>query len=257
QGMGGLMSMTGLPDEAPGGGPMKTGIAIGDAMAGMYASTAILAALQQRHATGRGQHIDISLLDCVVALTSYMSANYFVADRLPKRLGNAHANIAPYQVFRCKQGDVILGVGNNSQYVSFCGAIGRPDLATDARFASGEQRLRHRDVLIPILEQVFLRRTMAEWVELLNRHNVPCGPINTLKEVFEDPQVRHRGLRISMPHAAGVEAPGVASPLRLSDSPVTYDMPPPMLGQHTQAVLAGLLEKTDAEIQALRERRVI
>lgn len=257
QGMGGLMSMTGHPDGMPGGGPMKTGIAIGDAMGGMYATTAILAALQQRHATGRGQYIDISLLDCVVALTSYMSMNYFVEGRLPRRLGNAHANITPYQVFRCKEGDVILGVGNDSQYASFCGAIGRPELATDPRFATGEQRVRHRGELIPVLEQEFLQRTMAEWVELLNAHGVPCGPINTLKEVFEDPQVRHRGLRISMPHSAGVQAPGVASPLRLSESPVSYELAPPMLGEHTEQVLSDLLGMTGSDIAALRERKII
>lgn len=257
QGMAGLMSMTGHRDEDPGAGPMKMGIAVCDAMTGMYATTAILAALQQRQSTGRGQLLDIALLDCAVALTSYMSLNYFVAQRLPRRLGNAHPNIVPYQVFKCSQGDIILAVGNDAQYERMCGVVGKPEWASDKRFCTGEARLRHRDALIPLLTDMFATRTMAEWVDLLNAANVPCGPINTLQEVFADEQVRHRKLKVEVQHGAGVTTSLVASPLRLADSPVTYDVPPPRLGEHTDAVMSRLLGKSAAEIESLRSRGVI
>ncbi len=257
QGMGGLMSLTGRADDEPGAGPLKVGIAIGDILAGMYATSAILGALEHRHSSGRGQHIDISLLDSVVALNSYQALNYLVAGQMPRRLGNAHPNIVPYQVFRCKEGDVIVAVGNNTQYQSLCDALGRPDLATDARFAQGEQRILNRDQLIPQIETIMLTRTMHQWVERFERFNVPCGPIYTMNQVFEDPQVRHRGLRVDVPHAAGVLAPGLANPMRFSETPITYERAAPTLGQHTGEVLAWLLGRSPQDIEGLRARKVI
>jgi len=257
QGMGGLMSLTGRADDEPGAGPMKVGIAVGDVLAGMYASTAILGALEHRHLSGKGQHIDIALLDCVIALTSYQALNYLIAGKLPRRLGNSHPNIVPYQVFKCKEGDVIVAVGNNSQYVSYCQALERPDLATDPRFAHGEQRILNRDTLIPQLSAIMLTRTMMEWIARLEQFNVPCGPIYTLDQVFQDPQVQHRQMRVDIPHSAGVDVPGLASPLRFSDTPVTYDKAAPTLGEHTEQVLGTLLGKSAADIAALRARKIL
>jgi crotonobetainyl-CoA:carnitine CoA-transferase CaiB-like acyl-CoA transferase len=257
QGMGGLMSLTGRADDEPGAGPIKVGIAVGDALAGMYASTAILGALEHRNRSGKGQHIDIALLDCVVALTSYQALSYFVAGRIPPRLGNSHPNIVPYQVFKCKEGDIIVAVGNNAQYVSYCQALERPDLAADPRFAHGEQRILNRDALIPQLSAIMLTRTMMEWIARLEKFNVPCGPIYTLDQVFDDPQVQHRKLRVDVPHSAGVDAPGLASPLRFSDTPVTYDKAAPTLGEHTEQVLGTLLGKSAEDIAALRARKIL
>jgi crotonobetainyl-CoA:carnitine CoA-transferase CaiB-like acyl-CoA transferase len=257
QGMGGLMSLTGHADDEPGAGPMKVGIAVGDVLAGMYASTAILGALEHRHLSGKGQHIDIALLDCVIALTSYQTLNYLIAGKMPRRLGNSHPNIVPYQVFKCKEGDVIVAVGNNSQYVSYCQALERPDLATDPRFAHGEQRVLNRDALIPQLSAIMLTRTMMEWIARLEQFNVPCGPIYTLDQVFEDPQVQHRQMRVDVPHSVGVDVPGLASPLRFSDTPVTYDKAAPTLGEHTEQVLGALLGKSVDDIAALRARKIL
>jgi crotonobetainyl-CoA:carnitine CoA-transferase CaiB-like acyl-CoA transferase len=257
QGMGGLMSLTGRADDEPGAGPMKVGIAVGDVLAGMYASIAILGALEHRHLSGKGQHIDIALLDCVIALTSYQTLNYLIAGKMPRRLGNSHPNIVPYQVFKCKEGDVIVAVGNNSQYVSYCQALERPDLATDPRFAHGEQRVLNRDALIPQLSAIMLTRTMMEWIARLEQFNVPCGPIYTLDQVFDDPQVQHRQMRVDVPHSAGVDAPGLASPLRFSDTPVTYDKAAPTLGEHTEQVLGALLGKSADDIAALRARKIL
>ncbi len=257
QGMGGLMSLTGNADNEPGAGPMKVGIAIGDILAGMYATTAILGALEHRHVSGKGQYIDISLLDSVVALNCYQALNYFIAGKMPRRLGNSHPNIVPYQVFKCKEGDVIVAVGNNSQYVSYCNALERPDLATDPRFAHGEQRIINRDQLIPQLSAIMLTRTMKEWVARLEEFNVPCGPIYTMDQVFEDPQVVHRQMRVEVPHSAGVKAPGLASPMRFSETPVTYEKAAPTLGEHTDTVLGELLGRSAEDIAELRTRGIV
>ncbi|MBO9678064.1 MAG: CoA transferase [Acidovorax sp.] len=253
QGMGGLMSITGQPEGAPGDEPMKVGIAISDLLCGMYATTAILAALEHRHASGRGQHIDMSLLDCVVTISSYQAINYFLSDRIPQRMGNAHSNMVPYQVFRCKEGDVIVAVGNDGQFRALCELIGRADLAADERFATPGQRNRNRGTLIPQIADAMLTRTMAEWVERMEAANVPCGPINNMQQVFEDPHVQHRGMRLSLPHGAGVQAPAVANPMRFSETPIRYGRSAPRLGEHTDDVLAhglGLSAQRIAELRA-------
>jgi crotonobetainyl-CoA:carnitine CoA-transferase CaiB-like acyl-CoA transferase len=257
QGMGGLMSITGVPDGQPGAAPMKSGIAIGDLLTGMYATTAILAALEHRRVTGAGQYIDISLLDCVVTISSYQAINYFLSGRIPQRMGNAHTNMVPYQVFRCKDGDIIIAIGNDSQYVAFCTAIDRPLLASDPRYSTGPQRIRNREALIPLIAAAMLARTMEEWVGLLEANNVPCGPINNLKQVFENPQVRYREMQQSLPHGAGVAAPGVANPIRLSETPICYRRSAPTLGEHNEAILKGRLGLSDERIAELMARGIV
>ncbi|RDK05966.1 CaiB/BaiF CoA transferase family protein [Cupriavidus lacunae] len=257
QGMGGLMSITGMPDGEPGGGPVKSGIAITDLLTGMYATTAILAALEHRHVSGAGQYIDMALLDCVVTINSYQAINYFLSGKVPQRMGNAHSNMVPYQVFRCKEGDVIVAVGNDSQYRAFCEVIGRPELGRDERFASAGQRNRNREALIPQVAEAMLARTMTDWVERMEAANVPCGPIYNMEQVFEDPQVRHREMQVSLPHGAGVQAPGLANPIRLSGTPVRYERAAPTLGEHTDDILRDRLGYDAARIAALRESGVL
>lgn len=257
QGMGGLMSITGERDGQPGAGPQKVGIAITDVLTGMYATVAILAALMHRERTGEGQYIDAALLDTIVAFCANQAVSYFVSGRIPVRWGNAHPQVVPYEVFPTADGHLILAVGNDSQFERFCQAAGCPELAAEPRFRTMSQRIIHRAELIPIIREIMRTRTKREWIELLEAANVPCGPINDMKEVFEDPQVRHRGLRVDMPHPAGSAAPVVASPLRLSKTPVEYRLAPPLLGQHTAEVLKGLLGKSDAEIARLRSAGVV
>jgi crotonobetainyl-CoA:carnitine CoA-transferase CaiB-like acyl-CoA transferase len=253
QGMGGLMSITGIPDGEPGAAPMKSGIAITDLLTGMYATSAILAALEHRHVSGEGQYIDMSLLDCIVTISSYQAINYFLSGKIPQRMGNAHSNMVPYQVFKCSEGDIIIAVGNDGQYAAFCEVIGCGHLATHPDYATGPQRLRNRKALIPLLAEAMLARTMEEWVPLLEAKNVPCGPIYNMKQVFEDPQVRHRGMQRTLPHGAGVEAPTVANPIRLSATPIRYGRSAPLLGEHNDAILherLGLSRERIAELQA-------
>jgi len=253
QGMGGLMSITGERDEVPGGGPQKVGIAITDVLAGMYASLAITAAITHRERTGEGQYIDVALLDTIIAFGANQIFNYFTSGQLPKRYGNAHANLLPYEVFQTADGHLILACGNDSQFASFCKAAERSGLAEDARFCTMPDRIRNRAELIPLVGEIMKGRTSKEWIARLEAANVPCGPINNYKEVFEDPQVRHRGLKIGIPHPISGAMPGIANPMRFSATPVTYDMPPPLLGQHTREVLSDLLGIDDAEIQRLRK----
>ena len=203
QGMGGLMSITGVPDGQPGAGPMKVGVAVADLVTAMYATVAILGAVEQRHVSGRGQHIDIALLDCLIALTSFQTLNWFVSGEVPRRLGNGHPNIVPYQVFACKGGYIILAVANDGQFRSFAQAVGKPEWAEDERFKVGAARGAHRDLLCGLVAELMMARTMHEWIELLEAHNVPCGPINNIDQVFDDPQVQHRGMRVPMRHASG------------------------------------------------------
>jgi len=257
QGMGGLMSITGERDELPGGGPQKVGIAITDVLAGMYASLAITAAIAHRERTGDGQYIDVALLDTIIAFGANQIYNYFTSGEVPKRYGNAHANLTPYEVFATTDGHVILGCGNDSQFASFCKAAGRPGLAEDARFRTMPDRIRNRAELIPRVREIMKGRTSKEWIARLEAANVPCGPINSYKEVFEDPQVQHRGLKIGMPHPLAGAMAGIASPMRFSATPVTYDMPPPLLGQHTREVLSDLLGMDDVEIDRLRKRGAV
>jgi len=257
QGMSGLMSITGVPDGEAGAAPMKSGIAIADLLTGMYATSAILAALEHRHVSGEGQYIDLALLDCLVAINSYQALNYFLSGKIPQRMGNAHSNMVPYQVFRCKEGDIIVAVGNDGQYRALCEVIGRPELARDERFSSAGNRNRNRAELIPQVAEAMLARTMGEWVELMEAANVPCGPIYNMEQVFEDPQVRHRGMQMTLPHGTGVQAPSLGNPMRFSDTPITYERSAPTLGQHTDEVLAEKLGYSAERIAQLREQGVV
>jgi len=257
QGMCGLMSITGERDDLPGGGPQKVGIAVTDVLTGMYASLAITAAIAHRQLTGVGQYIDMALLDTLVAFNANSILNYWCSGEIPKRFGNAHSNIVPYEVFPSADGHIILAVGNDSQFASFCRVAGRPELAEDPRFATNPERVKHRPVLVPIVQGIVKQRTSHDWIESLEAASVPCGPINNMREVFENPQVRHRGMRVEIPHPSGVPCPTVASPMRFSATPVDHSVPPPVLGQHTREVLGGVLGLGGAEIDALAAAGVI
>jgi crotonobetainyl-CoA:carnitine CoA-transferase CaiB-like acyl-CoA transferase len=257
QGMGGLMSITGERDELPGGGPMKVGIAITDILTGMYASLAITAAIAHCERGGSGQYIDMALLDSMVAFNSNQISGYLVSGNIPTRYGNAHPNVVPYQVFPCKDGHIILAVGNDSQFASLCKVAGRPELAEDERFRLMSGRIVNRDALIPLIAEIMKQRGMHEWIAVLEAANVPCGPINNMQQVFEDPQVQHRGLKVEIPTAAGVPCPGVASPMRFSETPVEYTVPPPTLGQHTQEILRDLLGMDQQALDALAAKGIV
>ncbi len=257
QGMGGLMSITGERDGQPGAGPQKVGIAITDVLTGMYASVAILAAITHRERTGQGQFIDSALLDTIVAFNANQIVPYFTSGKIPLRWGNAHPQVVPYEVFPAADGHIILAIGNDSQFTSFCQAAGCPELAQEPRFKTMSQRIVHRGELTPLISEVMRTRSKAEWIAMLEAANVPCGPINNMKEVFEDPQVLHRKLRVDIPHPLGGAAPVVASPLRLSATPVDYRLAPPTLGQHNEEILKGILGKTDAEIASLKKAGIV
>jgi crotonobetainyl-CoA:carnitine CoA-transferase CaiB-like acyl-CoA transferase len=236
---------------------MKVGVAIVDILTGMYAATAVLAALAHRDRTGEGQHVDLALLDVQVAMLANQAESYLVDGRPPARLGNAHPSIVPYQALRTKDGHIVLAVGNDAQFARFCEVAGRPELAADERFATNAGRVRHREALVPALEDLLAARPSSEWIGVLERAGVPCGPINDVAQVFDDPQVRHRGMRIEVPHPLSGTVPLVASPIRLSRTPVVPRPAPPTLGQHTDEVLRELLGMEDAEIAALREKGVV
>lgn len=257
QGEGGLMSVTGESDDKPGGGPQKVGVAVTDLMTGMYASIAILAALNHRHESGRGQYIDIALLDCITAMGANHAATHLLTGSVPRRYGNAHAVMVPYQVFRTADGYIIVAAGNDGQWQRFCVAIERPDLGADARYATAPGRITYRLELIPEMERTMLTQPSAYWLDRLNAHDVPNGRINNYKQVFEHPQIVHRGMRVEIPDGAGGSTAAVANPIRFSDTPIEYHAAPPRLGQHTQQVLANVLGKTAAEIDALSEKGVI
>jgi crotonobetainyl-CoA:carnitine CoA-transferase CaiB-like acyl-CoA transferase len=223
----------------------------------MYASLAITAALAWRERSGAGQFIDLSLLDTIVAFTANQTLNYWVSGKVPRRHGNAHANLAPYQVFSAADAPVVLAIGNDGQFAAFCRVAGRSELADDPRFRTNPDRVRHREPLTSVVEEIVRARPSRDWIAALTAVGVPCGPINDLEQVFGDPQVRHRGLRVEIPHPAGVSSPTVASPMRFSGTPITYDTPPPLLGQHTREVLAGVLGLGDREIDALAADGVI
>lgn len=255
QAMGGLMSITGAPE----GEPMKVGVAVTDVVCGLYAAIAILAALRHRECSGEGQFIDIGLLDTQLAWLVNQAMNYLISGEVPQRLGNAHPNIVPYQVFPACDGYFVIAVGNDAQFRRLCMAIGLDALAEDPDFATNAARVRNRDRLIPLIAAQTERREGAVWLATLQKNNVPCGPVNTLDQVFADPQVIHRGMRMAMPHplagAAGV--PMVASPLRLSATPARYRRPPPLLGEHTDAVLEEVLGLGAPERARLRAAGVI
>jgi crotonobetainyl-CoA:carnitine CoA-transferase CaiB-like acyl-CoA transferase len=257
QGMGGLMSVTGRSDAEPGAGPQKVGVALTDIMTGLYATIAILAALTHRERTDHGQHIDAALLDVQIACLANQAMNYLASDKAPVRMGNAHPNIVPYQDFPTADGYMILAVGNDAQFGKLCEACAHPEWASDPRFASNAARVAHRDTLIPLLAQATRQRTTSEWIAMLETLSVPCGPISDLAAVFADPHVRHRGIRVDLPHPEAGSAPGVASPIRLSATPVEYRNAPPTLGQHTHEVLTSLLCLDEATLSDLEQRGVI
>jgi crotonobetainyl-CoA:carnitine CoA-transferase CaiB-like acyl-CoA transferase len=262
QGMGGLMSITGERDDI-GGGPQKVGVAVADLFTGMYATVAILAALRHAERTGEGQHVDAALLDTQVAMLANMGANYLVGGKLPGRAGNAHQNIVPYQVFEVApaadghKDHLILAVGNDSQYAKFCAVAGHPELATDPRFARNQGRVRHRDELVPLLQDIMRTRNKAAWLDALEAAKVPCGAINNIAEVFADPQVQARGMVTTWQHPLKPDLHLVSSPIKLGATPVRTDLPPPMLGQHTDEVLRNVLGYADARLAALKDKGVI
>ncbi len=270
QGMGGLMSVTGERDDLVdgngqrvAGGPQKVGVAVADLFTGMYATVAILAALRHAEKTGEGQAIDMALLDTQVAMLANLGANYLVSGKVPGRSGNAHQNIVPYQVFETapapdgSKDHIILAVGNDGQFGKFCDVAGRPELAQDPRFARNQDRVRNRADLVPLLAALMKQRGKAGWLETLESAKVPCGAINNLAEVFDDPQVRQRGMVDAWQHPLDPALRLVASPMKLSATPVRTDRPPPLLGQHTGEVLGELLGRTPAQLAGLKDRKVI
>ncbi len=252
QGIGGLMSVTGERDDLPGGGPQKVGVAVADLFTGMYATVAILAALRHRDLTGLGQAIDMALLDTQVAMLANLGANYLTTGVAPKRLGNAHQNIVPYQVFEVADGHIILAVGNDGQYAKFCEVAGRRDLAEDTRFVRNADRVRHRAILVPLLAEVLKQRDKADWLTALEAAKVPCGAINDLAEVFADPHIKERRMTVEVQHPLAGAVPIVASPMKLSSTPVQYLRAPPLLGEHTQELLNefGITPEKQAELKA-------
>lgn len=257
QGMGGLMSVTGRHDSEEGAGPQKVGVALTDVMTGLYTTIGVLAALADRAKTGKGQHIDVALLDVQVAALANQAVNYLIGGKVPERMGNAHPNIVPYQDFPTADGDMILAIGNDAQFARFCELAGHPEWAVDERFATNRGRVENRAVLLPLLRQATVFRTTCEWMDALEQAGVPCGPINRIDQVFDDPQVKARQLRVTMPHPLAGEVPLVGNPIRLSASPVEYRYAPPLLGQHTEQVLSDWLGMSVSELQGLRGDGVI
>lgn len=257
QAMGGLMSITGEPDGKPGGGPQKVGVAVADLMTGMYALSAILAALRYAERYGEGQHIDLALFDTQVAWLANQAMNYLVGGVVPKRRGTAHPNIVPYQVMPSADGHFMLAVGNDGQFARFCHVLGEPALATDPRYATNASRVAHRDELVTHLEQRLATRSAAAWLAELEQATVPCAPVNTLDQVFADPQIKARGMRIDLPHPLAGSVPGVANPVRFSKTPVQYGDAAPELGEHTRAVLHELLGLDPTELRELADEGVL
>jgi crotonobetainyl-CoA:carnitine CoA-transferase CaiB-like acyl-CoA transferase len=257
QGMGGMMSVTGEPDDQPGGGPQRAGVPVADIITGMYASIAICAALAHRAETGTGQQLDLALLDSQIALLAYQNTNYFSTGKSPKRIGNLHPNIVPYQPFRTRDGRVILACGNDNLYRRFCEVAGCPELADDPRFASNGKRVENRAELTRLLQAIFAKKTTHEWVDLLEAAGVANGPINDVAQVFEEPQVKARGVRIELDHPVAGKLPLVASPMRFSATPLEHRLAPPVLGQHTEEILREVLGKSDAEIAGLRAGGIV
>ena len=257
QGMGGFMSVTGEKEDLPGGGPQKAGVAIADIFTGMYATSAILAAVVHRDRTGVGQYIDLSLLDVQIATMCNVASNYLTSGVSPKSWGNASANIVPYQTFRASDGWIIVAAGNDSQFRHFVESGHEPQLADDPRFSTNPERVRHRAELDPLLQQMVLKKTKKEWIELLDIANVPCGPINNFKEVFENEQVIARNIKMEMPHPTAGKVNLVRSPMRLSETPVVENRPPPLLGEHTHEILQEKLSLTETQIKSLKDRGII
>ncbi|MCM5570185.1 CoA transferase [Burkholderiaceae bacterium FT117] len=254
QALGGLMSITGEADDRPGGGPQKVGVAVSDLMTGMFATQAVLAALFHRERTGEGQYIDVALLDVQVAMLANMNTNYLVSGQPPKRWGNAHPNIVPYQTFKAADQWIVVAVGNDEQYRRFCEAGGRPELHRDERFARNADRVRNRAILVPLLEQMVATRPAEHWIAALEAAGVPCGPINDLRQVFENPQVQARGLRVDIEREDAGPVKLVGNPVKMSATPPSHRLPPPRLGEHSAEVLGALLGYDDAAIRAAAGR---
>lgn len=253
QAMGGMMSITGEAD----GQPMKIGVALADVLTGLYAANAIQAALIHQRATGEGQYIDMALLDVQVATLANQAMNYLASGVNPQRLGNAHPNIVPYQAFQTSDGYIILAIGNDAQFERFCELAGRTELAVDARFDRNRKRVEHRAELVPLVAEIMRRKTSAHWLEALHAKGIPCGPINSIDQVFDDPQLRSRGLQLELDHPLAGKAASVANPIRLSRSAIEYERAPPLLGQDTDEVLRRMLQLDAAEIAALRNKQII
>lgn len=247
------MSLTGEPN----GSPQKVGVPVADLFAGLYGCIGILAALNHRNATGQGQQIDIGMLDTHVAWLANQGMNYIATGENPPRLGNQHPNISPYQEFPTKDGYMILAVGNDPTFERFCKAFGQEALLADPRFATNPQRVANRDLVTQTLTPLTKSKTTTEWVEALEALKIACGPINTLEQVFADPHVQARGMRVKMPHASGQEIEVIANPVKLSATPPDYRVPPPVLGQHTDSVLRDLLGMSEAEVSALKEKGIL
>ncbi|KVZ31827.1 CoA-transferase [Burkholderia multivorans] len=257
QGIGGFMSITGERDGVPGGGPQKAGVAIADLATGLYSTIAVLAALAHRDRTGEGQYIDMALLDVQVALLANMNTNFLASGTPPVRWGNAHPNIVPYQTFQTSDGWIIVAVGNDGQFRKFVEAGGRPELADDERFATNPARVRHRDMLVPILAEMVKTRSKTAWIDALEAAGVPCGPINDLAEVFANEQVVARGMEVALPHPCGADVKLVRNPVRMSATPPDARTAPPLLGAHTDDVLRDMLGYDDARIAALKAKQAI
>jgi formyl-CoA transferase len=257
QAMGGLMSVTGERDDLPGGGPQKCGVPVADMMTGMYSALAIVAALHERRDSGLGQYVDMALLDTQISWLANQNLNYLVSGEVPRRWGNAHPNLTPYQAFPTADGHLILAIGNDAQFRRFCEVAGLAGVPDDPRFADNRSRLANREAIVAIVARAMRERTTARWMEQLESVGVPCGPINTIDQVFGDPQVIARGLQFRLPHPLAGEVPQVANPIRYSRTPVEYRRAPPLLGEHTDEVLAGLLGLSANDVAALRERGVV
>jgi crotonobetainyl-CoA:carnitine CoA-transferase CaiB-like acyl-CoA transferase len=240
QGMSGLMSVTGEADGKPGGGPQKVGVPIVDIMTGMYAAIAVLAALARRQGSGQGEHIDIGMLDVGVSFLANQAMNYLISGREPRRTGNAHPNIQPQDVFQARDGHLVLAVGNDDQFARFCEVLERPELAHDERFKTNAGRVRNNAILTPLIAEILGASDREHWVRACARAGVPCGPINTIPEVFADEQVKHRGMLIEIAHAVAGTVPQVASPMRFANAPLAHERPPPLLGEHTEEILREL-----------------
>ncbi len=252
QGMGGLMSLNGEPDEVPGGGPMRVGVPVIDIFSGMYATIAICAAIANRAETGKGQHLDIALLDSCLALLANQGMSYLATGESPKRIGNTHPTIVPYQVFHSSDGALILACGNDNLFGKFCSVAGCDPLALDPRFAKNADRVKNRGTLVPLLAEIFARRTTGDWVNALEAAGVPSGPINTVAQAFDDPQVEARGMKVRLPHPVAGEVPLIGSPMKFSATPVRHELPPPVLGQHSEEILKRMLGMSTEDVAKLR-----
>lgn len=257
QAMGGLMSVTGEKDEKPGGGPQKIGVALCDVLTGLYTNIAALSAIMERDRTGEGCHIDMALLDVTAVTMANQALNYLVTGNAPQRMGNAHPNIVPYEAFKASDQYIIVAVGNDGQFERFVGAAGLPELATDERFATNSARVANRDVLIPIIQGFLAEKSAADWIDVLEKVGVPCGPINDMEQVFAHPQIKERGLQMELPHPLAGSVPQVANPIKFEGESLEYQNAPPTLGQHSDEVLRGILEMDDAEIAALKKAGVV